>query len=322
MIKVAITEFEYNKAATYFDSVPDFEWVVVPSGEEALAAAVRASGARHAVVGTVKYTGELYRALPRGGVIARFGVGHDGIDKALAARHGLFCINTPGELDRSVAEFGIGAMIAAARHIGECSTELHGGCWHNRLGTELFGKRLLIVGCGEIGTRLARIACHGFEMKVTGLVRTLPGEPLPPFEALHTDFAEAVKDADFISIHIPDTPENRNFISREKLALCKKTAILINTARGAVLDEDALYDALAGGVIAGAALDVFATEPYEPRDAAKDLRKLPQLLLTPHLGSSTAAACVRVARRVVENLRAAEAGDFQAMDLLRVPQTK
>ena len=316
MITVAITEFEYNKAPRFFESMPDFEWIVAPSDEKSLAAAIRASGARHAVIGTVKYVDELYRALPPGGVIARFGVGHDGVDKKLAARHHLLCVNTPGALDRSVAEFGIGVMIAAARHIGECATELHEGCWHNRVGTELFGKKLLIIGCGEIGTRLARIACHGFEMKVSGLVRTMPGEEKPPFESLHTDFAEAVRDADFISIHIPDAPENRLFIDREKLAMCKKSAILINTARGAVLDESALYDAITGGVIAGAALDVFETEPYVPKDPAKDLRKLPRVLLTPHLGSSTVAACTRVARRVVENLRAAEAGNHKAMDLL------
>ncbi len=317
MTKVAITELEYRKAAAYFDAQTDFEWLVVPPDETRLAAAIREQQARHAVIGVRKYTGALYEALPRGGVLARFGVGHDGVDKQLAAAHGLYCVNTPGALDRSVAEFAIGMMIAVARHLAHCAGDLENHVWHNRVGSELCGRKLLIIGCGEIGTSLARIAHYGLDMEVSGLVRHLPGTGAePPFAALYTDFAEAVRDADYISLHIPESPENYHYMDAARLACCKPGAVLINTARGAVLDEAALFDAVQAGRLAGAALDVFAAEPYAPVAADKDLRTLPQILMTPHLGSSTVEACTRVAAKVVENLRAAECGDYARMNLV------
>ncbi len=315
-VKVAITELEYGKAAEYLRSLPDFEFIVSPPGEEELAAVIREHGARHAVVGVRKYVGALYRALPPGGVIARFGVGYDGIDRQAAAECGLFCTNTPGVLERSVAEFSVGSMITAARHLSLCAAEVRAGAWHNRVGVELAGKRLLIVGCGRIGRQTARIAALGFDMRVTGFNRT--GENPDPslFETVTADFGEAVADADFISLHIPSSSGNFHFINAARLRLMKPSAILINTARGSVVDENALYDAVAAGTIAGAALDVFAHEPYCPVDPARDLRRLDRVILTPHLGSSTAEACLRVARRVVANLRAAERGDRDQLDLI------
>lgn len=318
-VKIAIPQFEYRKAAAYFDSVRDFEFIVSPSGDEAvLSRVIRESGARHAVIGTVRYTGELYRTLPRGGVLARFGVGHDGVDKALAARHGLYCTNTPGVLEQSVAEFTIGLMLDFSRHLSRCSGEMAGHIWHNRVGVELAGKRLLIVGCGAIGLRTARIAAHGFGMRVDGLVRR---EAAPPpdsgVERLFTDFNAAAAEADFVSLHIPELPENRDFIDREKLAAMKVAAVLVNTARGGVVDENALYDAVAADRLAGAALDVFRTEPYVPADPERDLRRLDRVLMTPHLGSSTVEACRRVAELVVADLRRAEQGAYDRMHLVR-----
>lgn len=316
-VKVAISQFEYRKAADFFNSIPDFEFIVAPSAEDELAEAIRSSGARHAVIGTVRYAKALYEALPPGGVIARFGVGHDGVDKAAAARHGLFCTNTPGVLEQSVAEFTIGMMISFARHLSVCSHEVRTGGWHNRVGGELAGKTLLIVGCGEIGARTARIAALGLHMRVLGLARRAQSPTAESGIArIFTEFEPAAHEADFISLHIPDSPENRDFINAGRLKQMKPSAVLINTARGGVVDENALYDAVAAGTIAGAALDVFKHEPYVPLDPARDLRKLDRMLLTPHLGSSTAEACLRVAQAVVDNLRAAEAGQLDRMNLV------
>ncbi len=315
-VKVAITELEYGKAAEYLRSQPDLEFIVSSPDEESLAAAIRRCGARHAVVGVRKYVGELYRALPRGGVIARFGVGYDGIDRGLVAKYGLLCTNTPGVLESSVAEFAVGAMISAARRLSLCAADVRGGVWRNHVGVELEGKRLLIVGCGRIGRQTARIAARGFGMRVAGVSRT--GENPDPslFEAVYADFSEAAPDADFISLHIPDNSGNVHFINADTLRLMKRSAILVNTSRGSVVDENALYDAVAAGAIAGAALDVFKHEPYQPDDPSRDLRRLDRVILTPHLASSTKDACVRVARRVVANIRAVERGDRDRLDLI------
>jgi D-3-phosphoglycerate dehydrogenase / 2-oxoglutarate reductase len=130
------------------------------------------------------------------------------------------------------------------------------------------------------------------------------------------DFAEVVRDADFVSLHIPGGPENVKFINRERLALLPERAWLINTARGSVVDEAALYDALTTGRLRGAALDVFEREPYEPVDPSRDLRSLEQVILVPHIGSNTADANRRMAERAMRNIDLAIAGDIRAMDLL------
>ncbi|MGH9372799.1 MAG: NAD(P)-dependent oxidoreductase, partial [Vicinamibacterales bacterium] len=139
---------------------------------------------------------------------------------------------------------------------------------------------------------------------------------LDHFDLISDDFAAIVRDADFVSLHIPGSPENARFISRERLDLLPARAWLINTARGAVVDEVALYDALVEGRLGGAALDVFDREPYEPSDPAHDLRELPQVILLPHVGSNTVEANRRMAERALRNIRLAEAGDLANMDLL------
>ena len=130
------------------------------------------------------------------------------------------------------------------------------------------------------------------------------------------DFAAAVSEADYVSLHIPATAANARFINRERLELLAPHVWLINTARGAAVDENALFDALASGQIRGAALDVFEREPYVPADPARDLRKLDNVLLTPHMGSNTVEANARMAQRALENIVLAEAGDYQSMNLL------
>jgi phosphoglycerate dehydrogenase-like enzyme len=154
-------------------------------------------------------------------------------------------------------------------------------------------------------------------MRVVGYMRRQPPvSAWPHFAAITDDFQRAVADADFVSLHIPGTPENVRFIDRERLAMIPERAWLVNTARGAVVDEGALYDALAGGRLAGAALDVFEREPYQPRDDSHDLRTLSNVLLVPHIGSNTAEANRRMAERALRNIRLAEAGDTGSMDLL------
>lgn len=300
---VAVTAEDFGKAESVFRSTPGASCISVPGPEEQLAAAIRAAAARAVVIGPKPYRDALYHALPRGGVIARFGVGHDGVDKALATQNGLLCTNTPGVLDQSVAELAMALILAAARHVVSLTTQMKDGRWAPQAGIEMKGRTLAIIGCGRIGSALARIASQGFDMQVRCVGR-------------RDDYESAVSNADFVSLHIPATPENVSYIDHKRLAVLSSRSWLINTARGAVVDERALYDTLTTRRIAGAAIDVFETEPYTPKDPARDLRTLENVILTPHVGSYTPEANHRMARRALRNILLAEAGEFGAMDLV------
>jgi len=322
-IPVVVTEEEYRKAEQIFVSAERFQCSPAPASEPAFAEVARLIGARHAVIGPAPYRNELYAAIPEGGVLARFGVGHDGVDKQRAAAAGLLCTNTPGALDDSVAEYAFALLLAAARNIGSGSAAMKGGCWTPATGSEISGKRLAIIGCGPIGRRAARIASLGFGMKVTGWKRT----PVDldewrkeyGYERITTDFATAVEGADFVLLLIPGVPETFNFINAERLAQIPGAAWLINVARGSVLDEAALFEALKFGGLRGAAVDVYQQEPYTPVSPDQDLRTLDNVLLMPHCGSNTVEANYKMARQALHNLTLAEEGRIAEMDLVGVP---
>ena len=315
MIKVAVTELEYGKAPHIFENAAGFKCFCAPTPEAELAAFVKTNHISYVIVGIDKYLGPLYDALPRNGVIARFGVGHDGIDKTRAAAGGIYCTNTPGALDNSVAECAMGLLLTAARHLAACAADNKNSRWKNRVGTELAGKTLAVIGCGNIGRKVARIAKSGFGMNVIGSDIITPANN-GFFDAFTCDFTEAVKNADFVSLHIPETTTTRDFINSKRLAAMKNTTCLINTARGGILDENALYDAVTNGAIGGAALDVFKTEPYFPQSPDKDLRSLEKVIMTPHLGSSTLEACERMARAALNNIKLCAEGKIGNMNIV------
>jgi phosphoglycerate dehydrogenase-like enzyme len=209
-------------------------------------------------------------------------------------------------------------VAAAARRLIDASTSLAQHAWNPVTGAELQGKTLAIVGCGAIGRSVARIASLGYGMKVIGCSR--PGVPPPGepelFAVVTNDFAIAVRDADFVSLHMSARRENVHFIDRDRLALLRERTWLINTARGWMVDEGALFAALAERRLAGAALDVFAQEPYAPMEGSGDLRSLANVILTPHVGSNTVEANGRMAERALQNIVFAEARAFGRMDLL------
>jgi phosphoglycerate dehydrogenase-like enzyme len=316
--KVLVTEPEYRKAEASFLSAPGFECLRAPEAEGDLASAIRDARASYVVVGPRTYSGALYDALPKGGVIARFGVGHDGIDKTRATAAGLFCTNTPGVLDQSVAEHTMLLVAAAARMLTGLSAGMARGAWEPAIGAELQGKTLAIIGCGGIGRSVARIASLGYGMQVVGCSR--PGVPPPAqlehFHAVTNDFTIAVRHADFVSLHMTASRDNVHFMNRDRLAHLGERTWLINTARGSIVDEGALFEALAGGRLAGAALDVFAREPYAPAEGSGDVRSLANVILTPHVGSNTAEANRRIAERALQNIALAESRAFARMDLL------
>ena len=302
-VVVIVTEPEFYKAETIFAAAQGLRCVVAPAKEGELADVIRRTGAHAAVVGVLPYRDGLYAVLPKGGVVARFGVGHDGIDKAAATRAGILCTNTPDTLHQSVAELTMLLVLAAARHLPAVTAPLTSGRWQPRVGSEVRGRSLAVIGRGRIGTAVMQMANDGFGMNVVCAGR---GD----------DFAIAARDADFISLHLPANADTRHFLNRETLAILSPQAWVINTARGSLIDEAALYDALVAGRIAGAALDVFEREPYQPADSARDLRTVPNVILTPHIGSNTAEANARMAARALHNIRLARAGDYASMDLL------
>lgn len=211
-------------------------------------------------------------------IIARWGVGYDSVDVAAATKNGIVVTYTPGLLDEAVADYTFALMLSLARRVHEAHAKIQRGEWISHWGDDVGGKTLGIVGFGRIGKAVARRAA-GFNMRV------LATTPHPSSENGGVEFVSLEKllaESDFVSLHAALTPSSRNLIGEPQLRQMKSTAYLINTARGALLDEAALARTLRENRIAGAALDVFATEPL-PADSP--LRTVPNLLLSPHQSS-------------------------------------
>lgn len=315
----------YQKGHSVFGAETRFALREAPDEEAALAAALRETGGcRAVIVGTEPYIGPLYEALgetatpERPGLIARFGVGHDSVDKRLAAEHKLFVTITPGVLDDSVAEHTIWLMGSLLRQLHHLDRGMRQGQFIKSMtGREARGRRLAVAGFGNIGRKVARIAHQGLGMRIVAAGQDTVDdmaqrEGLSPeafrerygLEAYSTEVDDILPEADLLSIHLPVTPETRHFFDASRLARLRPEALLINTARGALIDEIALYDALVSERIAAAALDVFEEEPYRPADPARDLRSLDNILLSSHAGSNTLEANQRMARSCLESCQA------------------
>lgn len=220
-------------------------------------------------------------------VIGRAGVGTDNIDVSKATSLGIPVVFAPTGAMISVAELTIGHMLALSRHIVKSTNSMKEGQWlKSKLkGNELYGKTLGLFGCGNIGNQTALLAQYlGMEVIYCDIVcnQELDAEQVPKEELLSR--------SDFLSMHLPKTPKTTHIISHEEFKLMKNTAFLINCARGGVVDEEALYEALSNGEIAGAALDVFEKEPIDPNNP---LLKLDNIHFSPHLGASTKEAQIR-----------------------------
>src|SRR5437879_2603499 len=219
-------------------------------------------------------------------IISRWGVGYDAIDVATATRTGIVVAYTPGVLDETVADFAFALLLALARRVHIGHLDMTNGVWRGVWGNDVFGKTLGILGCGRIGRAVARRAT-GFNMRLIAH----DVQPNPEAEKLGVRFVpldELLAQSDFLSLHSALTPQNRGLIGEAQLRNMRKTAYLINTARGALVDENVLARALQEGWIAGAALDAFVVEPL-PADHL--LRQAPNLLLTPHLASFARETC-------------------------------
>jgi len=315
---VVVADSAYNKATAFFDSVEDFHLIVAPEEENVLAEIVSRENAFGVILGTYRYTGLLYEKMKSGGVLARFGVGCDGLDFNKAKEKNQIITNTPGVLDQTVAEFTVFLAAEVLRKIGHVDRLMKQEKWNTHLGNDLNGKTWLILGLGNIGKKLAGILNFGFGARVLALSRRkYENEDLlknPGVAEVYTDFHQAVSRADIISLHLPANSDTWHFLDRSRLKQINRHAILINTARGSLIDEEALYDTLYEGKISGAGLDVFESEPYTPKSETKDLRKLHNVVLSPHLASSTVECCNRMAASVMSGLRFAANGEFNRMN--------
>ena len=213
-------------------------------------------------------------------IISRWGVGYDAIDVPAATRQGIVVAYTPGLLNETVADFAFALLLALARRVHIGHLNMSSGQWQGAWGNDVFGKTLGILGCGRIGQAVARRA-SGFNMRLLGY-DVAPSAEAEKLGVHFVSLDELLAQSDFLSLHAALTRENRGLLGETQLRKMKPTAYLINTARGALVDEAALVRALHEQWISGAALDAFVVEPL-PAD--HPLRKAPNLLLTPHLAS-------------------------------------
>ncbi|HDI02289.1 MAG TPA: D-glycerate dehydrogenase [Ignisphaera sp.] len=241
-------------------------------------------------------------------IIAQYAVGYDNIDVECATRLGIYVTNTPGVLTEATAELTWALILATARRIVEADHFVRWGEWYRLrtgwhplmlLGVELKDKVLGVIGLGRIGSRVAEIAVKGFGMKVIyyDIIRREDLEKELGVE--YRDLDQLLQEADIVTIHVPLTKDTYHLINEERLKKMKRTAILVNTARGAVVDTDALVKALREGWIAGAGLDVHEQEPLDPNHPITALKNV---VLAPHIGSATYKTRHAMAELVAENL--------------------
>ena len=247
-----------------------------------------------------KVTRAILEAGTRLQVVGRAGVGVDNIDLEAATERGVIVVNAPQGNTIAAAEHTIALLMALARHIPQADASMRAGKWDRKtyVGTEVRGKTLGIIGLGPIGSEVARRGV-GLDMRVLAHDPYVAEERVRSLGAEPADFETLISVADFISVHVPMTAATRGMISTDQFARMKEGVRLLNVARGGIIDEAALAEAVKAGKVAGAAVDVFTAEPIDPQNP---LLGDPRIITTPHLGASTAEAQERVAVDVAEQI--------------------
>ena len=270
----------------YYDTLPGTEDVLIERiGTAETVLNIRSSS---------RFTERVFAACPRLRLLSVWGTGTDHVDLASAARHGVTVTNTPGVSARSIAEHALALLFAVARRIPEMDAATRLGTWPRGSGIELYGKTCGVIGYGAIGRQFARLAA-ALGMRV--IVWTMHPARYTGVEFVGLD--ELYRTSDAISLHLRLSAETKSFVAAEQFALMKPGAILINTARGAIVDEAALIEALGNGRIAGAGLDVFTVEPLPPQHP---LTRLGNVVLTPHCAGITPEALEAGLKMAVDNI--------------------
>lgn len=275
-----------------------FEAVLNPYGRRLKAEEVveLAKDCHGIIAGTEPLTIEVLKQLPLLKAISRVGVGLENIDMEAAEQRGIAVKSTPHVPTQAVAELTLGLILNVMRKINSMDREIRNGKWNKEMGLLLSGKTVGIIGLGRIGKRVAELL-RPFNVKI------LASEPEPDKKWVKenrvrlTSLEELLGGSDIVTLHIPYTEQTRNLINAKRLKIMKRGAILINTSRGGLVDEDALYRALKNEHLGGAALDTFEKEPYMGA-----LTKLENVVLTPHVGSYAIEARIRMETEAVENL--------------------
>lgn len=254
-------------------------------------------------------------------LVANFGVGFDRIDLAAAKKRGVVVTNTPGVLTEDTADLAMMLILAAARRASEGERQLRAGKWEgwrptHMLGTRVTGATLGIVGFGRIGAAVAKRAYRGFGMRVVYVSSRAPDAQLVADAKAERceSLEELLATSDFVSLHVPARPDTRRMLDARRIGVMRHGAILVNTARGDLVDEAALVQALESGALAAAGLDVFEREPF----VSQSLLALDNVVLLPHLGSATTASRVAMGERVLANLHAFFRG-LSPPDEVRLP---
>ncbi len=276
------------------------------------AAFIKALAEAEGVIGVgVKFTDEVLAAAPKLRAASTISVGYDDFDLAKLSARSIALMHTPGVLTETTADTIFTLVLCAARRITELADKVKNGEWQGSIGPDWYGsnvhgKTIGILGMGRIGYAVAKRAHFGFDMNVIYYNRSAKPEAEQQLNARRCSLDEVLAEADFVCNVLPLMPETRHIINRETLAKMKPSAFFINGGRGASVDEAALVDALKSGVIKGAGLDVFETEPLP---VSSELLSLPNVVALPHIGSATHETRYEMSKMAVENLLAALSGD-------------
>jgi len=290
---------------------PDFDVRNVDGTDRPALFAALAEADAVLVRSATKVDAEALSHAPKLKVIARAGVGLDNVDIKAATAAGVMVVNAPTSNIVSAAELTIGHIISLARRIPAANASLSSGAWKRSsfTGAELFEKTIGIIGLGRIGALVAT-RLNAFDMRVIAYDPYVTSARAQQLGVQLVSLDELVAQADFVTIHMPKTPETTGMIGAAQFQAMKSTAYVVNVARGGLIDEAALHDALVAGEIAGAGIDVFTSEPPAEGSTAHALLGLPNIVVTPHLGASTAEAQEKAGVSVARSVRLALGGDL------------
>lgn len=249
------------------------------------------------IVGVDPITRKVIESLPDLKIIAKHGVGVDNIDLVAVKERGVIVTNAPGSNSESVADLTWALILAAARQIPKADRVTRQGRWDRLVGYEIYGKTIGIIGTGQIGLAVARRA-RGFNMKILAYDKFPNEKAAKEIGITYVSLEQLLKEADIITVHVPLTDETRGLIGRNEFEFMKRTAIFINTSRGEIVDEEALYEALKSNRIWAAGLDVYSKEP----PIGNPLLELENVVLTPHLGAYTVEANLKMGMAAAKSI--------------------
>ena len=289
---------QLNERAKEYAASKDLDYVWVPMQPFSNEAAIEAlSGADAGIIDVEPYDKAIFEKIKDSArILVRYGVGFDAVNLKDATDAGIAISRTTAANSESVAEMAFSMIMSAKRLLIRNQECVKTGNWVRNIGSEMLGKKVGIMGFGAIGKRLAKLF-SGFDCEILAYDPFLPREVCESMNARKVELDELFREADAISVHVPYTKENHHIVNAERLAMMKETAVIVCTARGNLVDEDALYEALKAGKILGAGLDVYAVEPL-PTDSP--LLTLDNVILTPHVSAQTHEALWNMYKKAID----------------------